>query len=1093
MKLFLQLQSKIKHQYKAKRTFLFASFVLIGSSLALLSNSSGPASAGNGGRTGAPGDAGNCSNCHGGGVFSPSTLISVFDAGTTTPVTSYIPGTTYDVQVTVSSSTGIPKFGFQMTSLTSANIMAGTYSSPSANAKISTSGARNYLEHNATSLSGTFTAQWTAPSAGTGSVSFYAFGNCVNGTGGTSGDNAVGTTLTISEAVACTPTASTINDTICSGNSYTFNGVAQTTAGTYLDTMVNAGGCDSIVTLNLTVNTTPAAPVVTNDSICAPGGTVNLLATGFNVQWYDQLLGGNLINSGNTYTPNISSNSTYYVTQEGGNGGTASMPAQTGIFSGNSRGYWFTAPTNFTITSLKVPTTASSGNQSIAVLKFTGNTPPPVFSSTTNAFTTLFITQNNTTAGNISVNIPVQAGEVIGILGVRNDVNSYSNTGNTITINGNTVTLSRLGMQYTLSNTLPQNLWTESGNISRVEFDYMISNGCFSSPRVPVIGVVNPLPNMGTVSATPSTICIGDSSKLKITSIDPNIWVTTPIAYTNSGVYNSPNYLSCSSITIPSTTTIDGFWLENSNMGASTYANIALYSDVAGSPSIKIIQGTQQNNMSNGYVFFPIANTVLNPGSYWVAVNTSGNFSTFYNLSLPSIVKTKLYSEMYNAIFPATITAPPNYSVTGNAPAVGIHAVGTPSLAYAWSPSASVANANLDSTMAFPSATTIYTVTATNAAGCTSTSSVTVTNNSTGGLAQATTNNVASTTGSSNQTYTQNDGATHTYTDGSCNIIATVNDGAGGNVLGATSSSVIVDGTVQSFNGQPYARRHYTITPTNQGPATITLYLTQADFDDYNANNGLFPDLPTGPTDVAGIANVRITQVHGNGVLGVDPAEVITPILTWDATNLYWMATFNVTSFSSFYFHAVNPNNSALPVTLLSFTGRKLTTQNELQWVTSMEQNNAYFNVQRSANARDFVTIGKMASKAVNGNSNVLLQYELQDEHPLVGHNYYRLIQVDNDNRTTTSQLIDLYRDAQGNVVNVYPNPTRSVIQVECTLQEEGKLTIQLLDMSGRVIKETNSLSNKTQIDMSDVSVGMYQIQVFQNHQVIAVQKVEKQ
>jgi len=49
------------------------------------------------------------------------------------------------------------------------------------------------------------------------------------------------------------PSASTISQTICAPNSYTFDGQTLTTSGTYMDTLTNASGCDSIVTLNLTV------------------------------------------------------------------------------------------------------------------------------------------------------------------------------------------------------------------------------------------------------------------------------------------------------------------------------------------------------------------------------------------------------------------------------------------------------------------------------------------------------------------------------------------------------------------------------------------------------------------------------------------------------------------------------------------------------------------------------------------------------------------------------------------------------------------------------------------------------------------------
>ena len=193
-----------------------------------------------------------------------------------------------------------------------------------------------------------------------------------------------------------------------------------------------------------------------------------------------------------------------------------------------------------------------------------------------------------------------------------------------------------------------------------------------------------------------------------------------------------------------------------------------------------------------------------------------------------------------------------------------------------------------------------------------------------------------------------------------------------------------------------------------------------------------------------------------------------------------------ISSWSPFTLGSISMN-SPLPVTFLSFSGKKETTVNVLNWKTSSEPNNAYFNVQRSTDARNFTTIAKVDSKGEQGNN-----YELRDENPLVGHNYYRLQQIDLDGKSTLSQVIDLYRDANGNVVNVYPNPTAGMINVELTTLNVQTSTIKLLDMSGRVIKEVIVANNLSQIDMSQLAIGMYQLQVFQNNRVISTQKVEK-
>lgn len=62
-------------------------------------------------------------------------------------------------------------------------------------------------------------------------------------------------------------TTSTTTASLCSGNNYVFNGKTYNTAGTYKDTLVNATGCDSIITLELKVGLPSVAPAI-NQSIC---------------------------------------------------------------------------------------------------------------------------------------------------------------------------------------------------------------------------------------------------------------------------------------------------------------------------------------------------------------------------------------------------------------------------------------------------------------------------------------------------------------------------------------------------------------------------------------------------------------------------------------------------------------------------------------------------------------------------------------------------------------------------------------------------------------------------------------------------------
>jgi hypothetical protein len=78
------------------------------------------------------------------------------------------------------------------------------------------------------------------------------------------------------------PTASAISATICNGSTYTApSGATYTTAGTYVDFIANSQGCDSVITIALTVTTVNTA--FTDDG----NGNCTAAASGATYQWAD--------------------------------------------------------------------------------------------------------------------------------------------------------------------------------------------------------------------------------------------------------------------------------------------------------------------------------------------------------------------------------------------------------------------------------------------------------------------------------------------------------------------------------------------------------------------------------------------------------------------------------------------------------------------------------------------------------------------------------------------------------------------------------------------------------------------------------------
>jgi len=525
----------------------------------------------------------------------------------------------------------------------------------------------------------------------------------------------------------------------------------------------------------------PTVDPVPNQTLCAGASTlpVNFTGTaGATFSWTNTNTAIGLAASGSGNIPSfIATNTTLLpitgtITVTPQIGGTSSpvtipLPNQNGTFTGNVRGYWFTAPTNFTMTALRVPTDASSGNQSIAVVRFNPATPPPAFPGTTNAFTTLFLSQNNPAAGNIPVNIPINAGDVIGILGQRATVNSYAPGPASTTIAGFPVTLTRMGMQFPLTTTAPQQLWQESAfQISRIFFDYTVGSagGCTGTPRSFTI-TVSPNPSIVIVADPGTTICQGDPTLLTVvtgTSTPVSTLYTqgtgTPPNGSPSQVFEPANAAFSSQgaddFTVPAGATWTVTQVTTSGIntasGVPTSVNVFFYANSGSNlPGAAIASYTNLASFVRtgaNYVVTLPAPLNLTGGTYWMSFQVNMSFATSGQWFWGNFGTTNVGNQ-YAWQNPGGGFATPctswgygatgcgvggtnrnNYfsiigtSVTGGAPL-------PPGYTFLWSPAAGLSSTTSNPVAASPMTTTNYTVVVNNGAGCTRQASILITVN----------------------------------------------------------------------------------------------------------------------------------------------------------------------------------------------------------------------------------------------------------------------------------------------------------------------------------------------------------------------------
>lgn len=94
-----------------------------------------------------------------------------------------------------------------------------------------------------------------------------------------------------------------------------------------------------------------------------------------------------------------------------------------------------------------------------------------------------------------------------------------------------------------------------------------------------------------------------------------------------------------------------------------------------------------------------------------------------------------------------------------------------------------------------------------------------------------------------------------------------------------------------------------------------------------------------------------------------------------------------------------------LPVELSEFKAKKVDQSVELIWSTASEKDNSYFTVERSVDALSWESIYTIAG---HGSSNTPYNYSIFDSSPKNGISYYRLKQIDKDDRFSYSKILSI-------------------------------------------------------------------------------------
>ncbi|WP_281613511.1 T9SS type A sorting domain-containing protein [Flammeovirga sp. SubArs3] len=169
-----------------------------------------------------------------------------------------------------------------------------------------------------------------------------------------------------------------------------------------------------------------------------------------------------------------------------------------------------------------------------------------------------------------------------------------------------------------------------------------------------------------------------------------------------------------------------------------------------------------------------------------------------------------------------------------------------------------------------------------------------------------------------------------------------------------------------------------------------------------------------------------------------------------------------------------------LPVELISFTANLDKENVTLEWATASEVNASHFEVMKSINKVDWVSIGEVEAA---GNSSTTQYYSFTDTDIVNNSMYYKLVQVDFDGQTETFGPLSVYPEGLlfNMTATIYPNPAVSDINLMVSgLNEGNDLNIWVIDKMGKVIfQDSNSIEASSFIykldqKLSHITPGNY-------------------
>jgi hypothetical protein len=303
-----------------------------------------------------------------------------------------------------------------------------------------------------------------------------------------------------------------------------------------------------------------------------------------------------------------------------------------------------------------------------------------------------------------------------------------------------------------------------------------------------------------------------------------------------------------------------------------------------------------------------------------------------------------------------------------------------------------------------------------------------------------------------------------------------------GAAIGNASSHDYVNAT-KNVSLTHAAGENLTISSTSGSPDGIQVYLVNEQPNTLTGASGVGDNNKYFGVFQAGGTTPQYTAVYNyNGNPFVTPAiesqlrlnkrtdNTATSWTTMAATPNELANTITVTGESTEYI--LGRLGGALPLNLISFTGKNINGNNLLSWKTDNEINTSHFDVERSINGINFIKIGTVAAFNRPG----VNQYTFDDLYPAAGINLYRLKQVDINSKFEYSNTVKILFTITENI-SILPNPATDKLNIRLAAAS-GKWMGSIYDVQGKLVKQEMMAvaGNWLNVNITMLAKGNYMI-----------------